>query len=84
MKHLRNCGAIGQWELPLILVTKKSAGYLVQVDHGPLGKTCHTRSKFSALFPKYFREDGPLMDSSCKSSLSTLWKSQDSYDTLYN
>lgn len=33
VKNLRNGGAIDQCELPLILFTKKSPSYLVQVDH---------------------------------------------------
>lgn len=41
-----------------------------------------TRSKFSALFSRYFREDNLLTESSFKSS--NLRKSHDYYDTLYN
>lgn len=84
VKNLINCGATDQWELPLILVIKKSPSYLAQVDHWALGKTCHSRSKFSALFPKYFRGDSLLTYSSYKSSLSTLRRSRNCYGTLYN
>lgn len=62
--------------------TKKSPSDLVQVDHWSLGKTHHvlffacTRSKFSAMFPEYFRKDSCV----CKSSLCNLQKSQDYYD----